>query len=582
MNIVAQKLPSGWTTISLNELIARTESINPSRTPGQKYELWSVPAFEGESPEYVVGAQVGSNKQRVTPGDVLLCKINPRINRVWLVWGKNDFEQIASTEWIVLRYEGLVPKFIMHQLREESFRRRLCANVSGVGGSLTRARPRIVGELELNIAPVNEQKRIVTKIEELQLRSRRAREALETVPDLLEQVRQSLLAAAFRGDLTKEWRKKNSDVEPASELLKRIRAERRRRWEEAELQKLEARGFTDEKLEAEFSKRRKQYKAPTPADTTDLSGLPASWCWAVAEELTPIDAPIIYGILQPGPNIADGIPYVRPTEISDDHIVLDRLRRTSSMIAERYNRSQLKVNDILLSMVGTIGKVAIVPHALEGGNITQSSVRVRADSACALPEYLAWSLRSPFVREQFEKYRLGTAVPRLNVEDVRRLAFPLPPLGEQLQITNIINERLANVVNVRRYVHNLLELITILEESVFRKAFQGELVSQDPNDEPALVLLERIREEKARKAAERETSFERGVEMKLKEDEQRNVLTVLQQAKRAMTPEEIFMACGFDEQSVDIFYEQLRHAVERKQIREIRDGGSITLEMVKT
>ncbi len=100
-----------------------------------------------------------------------------------------------------------------------------------------------IAELTSSDPPLNEQKRIVSRIEELQLRSRRAREALETVPDLLEQLRQSLLAAAFRGDLTKEWRKKNPDVEPASELLKRIRAERRKRWEEAELEKLKAKGL---------------------------------------------------------------------------------------------------------------------------------------------------------------------------------------------------------------------------------------------------------------------------------------------------------------------------------------------------
>jgi type I restriction enzyme S subunit len=380
----------------------------------------------------------------------------------------------------------------------------------GTGTTFKQIDKKKLSSFRLPVPPLNEQNRIVVKIEELQAHSRLAREALETVPTLLEQLRQSLLAAAFRGDLTKEWRKKNPDVEPASELLKRIRAERRKKWEEAELEKLKAKGLIGEKLNEEFLKRRKQYKDPTPVDTTDLSQLPTTWCWVAAEELVPIDAPIIYGILQPGPDIPDGVPYVRPTEIKDDHILLDSLRKTSLTIASRYKRSQLKTNDILLSMVGTIGKVLIVPQALEGGNITQSSVRMRPDSTCVSPDYLAWSLRSPFLREQYEKYRLGTAVPRLNVEDVRRLVLPVAPQREQTYVLNVINERLTYMLGVRRYVQNDLDLIKGLEESVMRKAFLGELVPQDPNDEPASVLLERIREEKARMAAKQQINLKQG------------------------------------------------------------------------
>jgi type I restriction enzyme S subunit len=398
------------------------------------------------------------------------------------------------------------PKFIRHYLLAS----KDYAESLGSGSTFTELSGARIAELEFPIPPLNEQKRIVARIEELQARSRRAREVLKALPDLLEQLRQSLLAAAFRGDLSKEWREKNPSVDPASELLKRIRAERRKKWEEAELEKLKAKGLIGEKVDEEFLKRRKQYKDPTPVDTTDLPQLPTTWCWVAAEELVPIDAPIIYGILQPGPDIPDGVPYVRPTEIEDDHILLDSLRKTSSTIASRYKRSQLKTNDILLSMVGTIGKVVIVPQAVEGGNITQSSVRIRPDSTCVSPDYLAWSLRSPFLREQYEKYRLGTAVPRLNVEDVRRLVLPVAPQREQTYVLNVINERLTYMLGVQRYVQNDLDLIKGLEESVMRKAFLGELVPQDPNDEPASVLLERIREEKARMAAKQQINLKQG------------------------------------------------------------------------
>src|SRR6185503_10682565 len=123
--------------------------------------------------------------------------------------------------------------------------------------------------------------RIVTKLEALQARSRRAREALDAVPPLLEKLRQSILAAAFRGDLTKDWRSKHEDVEPASELLKRIRIERRKKWEEAELAKMKAKGKapTDDKWKA-------KYKEPEPVDATGLPELPEGWCWASVDDVT--------------------------------------------------------------------------------------------------------------------------------------------------------------------------------------------------------------------------------------------------------------------------------------------------------
>lgn len=134
--------------------------------------------------------------------------------------------------------------------------------------------------LKIPIPPLNEIGRISIHAESLRSNSRRAKQALEAIPDLLEQLRQSILASAFRGDLTKKWREQNKgQIEPATELLKRIRIERRKRWEEAELNKLKAKGLNGDKLDAQFAKRRKQYKGPAPVDSADLPELPEGWCW---------------------------------------------------------------------------------------------------------------------------------------------------------------------------------------------------------------------------------------------------------------------------------------------------------------
>ena len=119
-------------------------------------------------PEIVKGSDIGSSKQKVEENDVLLCKINPRINRVWIVNIKKDNKQIASTEWIIITPgKNVNPKYLLWGLRSPYFRNLLTSNVSGVGGSLTRARPKEVMTYTFPLPPLSEQKRIVDRVESL-------------------------------------------------------------------------------------------------------------------------------------------------------------------------------------------------------------------------------------------------------------------------------------------------------------------------------------------------------------------------------------------------------------------------------
>src|SRR4051794_24230037 len=100
--------------------------------------------------------------------------------------------------------------------------------------------------------------------------------------------------------------------------------------------------------------------------------LPLGWTWSSLGDLIGEEAPIVYGIIQAGPEVSNGVPYIRPTELVDGGIDIRALKRTSPSIAARYSRSVLRPGDVVLAIVGTIGKLAIVPPALDGANITQS------------------------------------------------------------------------------------------------------------------------------------------------------------------------------------------------------------------
>ena len=273
-------LPDGWVHTTLGE---STEIVMGQSPPGSatNTEGQGIPLIGGasdyENGNLRVTRYTNSPTKICRKGDLILC-VRATIGRVAFA----DREFCLGRGVAGVRAPFLDPRWVMHYLKDSG---DLLSSL-GTGTTFRQIDKKKLATFPIPIPPLNEQKRIVAKIEELQSRSRRARKALEAIPDLLEQLRQSILAAAFKGDLTKKWREQHPDVEPASELLKRIRSERRKRWEEAELEKLKAKGFTGDKLDTEFSKRRKQYKEPAPVDTTDLPELPEGWCWASIEELS--------------------------------------------------------------------------------------------------------------------------------------------------------------------------------------------------------------------------------------------------------------------------------------------------------
>lgn len=197
-----------WTDIdSINHYSG--SSIDPMKKPDTTFELYSVPSSVDNYPEITIGSEIGSTKQSVIKNDVLLCKINPRINRVWKVFQHTDNELLASSEWIIVRNAVLNPDYLMFCFRTQYFREFMLSNVSGVGGSLMRAQPKFVKNYPVPIAPIAEQQRIVDRIESLFAKLDEAKEKAQTVVDGFELRKSAILHKAFSGELTEQWRNMN-------------------------------------------------------------------------------------------------------------------------------------------------------------------------------------------------------------------------------------------------------------------------------------------------------------------------------------------------------------------------------------
>lgn len=179
----------GLQIIGLDEVIAkRNGSIDPAKFPDEIFELLSIPAFDLGTPEITVGAEIGSTKQVVQEGDVLLSKIVPHIRRAWVVKPTTEHRLIASGEWIVFRDSRFDPGYLRHLLTADGFHRQFMQTVSGVGGSLLRARPAEVAKIKVALPPKKEQKRITSILDKADSLRRKRREAIRLANEFLRAV----------------------------------------------------------------------------------------------------------------------------------------------------------------------------------------------------------------------------------------------------------------------------------------------------------------------------------------------------------------------------------------------------------
>ena len=146
----------------------KSESINPAKMQETIFELYSVPVYETGHPEYLTGKEIASSKIVVRKNDILLCKINPRINRGWSVRKESENINIASSEWIVVRNNKYNPEFLAWYFRSPKFRQLMVSEVTGIGGSLTRAQPKRVAKYPVPIMDRIIQDKIVYRLNRIQ------------------------------------------------------------------------------------------------------------------------------------------------------------------------------------------------------------------------------------------------------------------------------------------------------------------------------------------------------------------------------------------------------------------------------
>lgn len=429
------KLPVNWcwTTVGvINQYVGI--SADPTKAKNETFELYSVPSSADNYPEIVLGADIGSTKQAVKKGDVLLCKINPRINRVWKVSKYTDHSLLASSEWIVVRNSRLISNYLMWCFRSPYFRGYMLSNVSGVGGSLMRAQPKFVQGYPVPVPPLAEQQRIVDRIESLFAKLDEAKEKAQAVVDSFETRKAAILHKAFTGELTAKWREEHG-VGMESWHLRTI-------------------GEVCENVKVGIVIKPSQYYVPQNEGTPAFRSA-----------------------------------NVRECRIDDfDWVYLNEKGMKDN------SRSIVHTGDVLVVRSGNPGTACVVPERFDGYNAIDILIAV-PNKKIIISDYLCYYTNSPLGKKTVEIGKRGIALTHFNVKGFSQMPINIPTIPEQVVIVRTLGDLFAQEQQSKEAAEAVLDQIDLMKKSILARAFRGELGTNDPSEESAVELLKQVIEQ---------------------------------------------------------------------------------------
>ncbi len=199
------------------------------------------------------------------------------------------------------------------------------------------------------------------------------------------------------------------------------------------------------------------------------------WVEKKLEDIADSDCSLSYGIVQPGEEFDEGMPIVRPTDLTTKVIHLGGLKRIDPKLAEGYKRTALQGGELLLCVRGSTGIVSIASPELVGANVTRGIVPIRFNRSLLLPEFGFHLISGGPVQNQIREKTYGTALMQINIRDLRVISLSIPPLKEQKAIAANLDELQEETQRLARLYEQKLAALESLKKSLLHQAFTGAL-----------------------------------------------------------------------------------------------------------
>ncbi|MBL8279607.1 MAG: restriction endonuclease subunit S [Pelomonas sp.] len=506
---MSEELPAGWQSAALRDIAEIVGGVTKDTKKSAGSGFREVPYLRVANVQrgrldltevkVIAASEADIQKLNLLPGDILLNEGGDRdkLGRGW-IWQGQLSECIHQNHVFRARLlsREIDPVYVAHftnSVAQTYFAAHGSQTTNLASISLTK-----LGSLPVPLPPAAEQSRIVAKLEELLSDLDAGVAELKAAQAKVQQYRQSLLKAAVEGSLTQAWREAHpAPEETGADLLARILRERRARWEAQQLAKFEAQGKQPPKG------WQAKYVEPGNPGIDAAPALPTSWAWATVGQLL---AALTSGSRDWAPYYDRGscvfvmAQNVRPWR---PNFAFRQLVDPPANDRDRA-RSQIAMDDLLVTIVGAnTGQSCRVPEALDHHFVCQSVALLRPVDP-SMSEYLNAVLNSEgHGQRQFRAMNYGAGRPHLSFEQIESVLVPLPPLAEQVEILSCVTEKLASIDEQVMQLERLLHLVNAQRQNLLRAAFAGQLVPQDPADEPAAELLARIRADRATREAAR-------------------------------------------------------------------------------
>ncbi|GAB6274633.1 MAG: hypothetical protein STSR0004_14970 [Peptococcaceae bacterium] len=483
-------LPENWIICMLNELLVSLESGSRPRGGVQGIRE-GIPSIGGEHLTYNGGFNFNSikfvpqdfankmSKGHIKKNDVLIVKDGATTGKTAFVDENFPHEKAVVNEHVFIcrTTELISPRFLFRYLISEKGKNEILKNFQGSAqGGINSS---FVSNTKVPLAPLNEQRRIVDKLEKLLARVSNCKERLDKIPGLLKRFRQSVLAAACSGRLTADWREKNPDVEPSPELLKRINEER----------------AMVKSAKIKLSKKLR-HQEENSFVIVDLPSLPLKWIWCRLGAMVQVNPRHPCDIL---PENAE-VSFVPMSNIDENTWKFKNIQ-TRLFGEVRKGYTHFTEGDVLFAKITPCmenGKAAIAQNLINGVGCGTTELHVLRPHKYILAEFIYHYIHQELFREKAKLQMTGTAGQlRVPVNFINLSPIPIPPTQEQQEIVRRVDALFKIADQVEARYQKARAYVDKLTQSILAKAFRGELVPRDPADEPASILLERIRKERA-------------------------------------------------------------------------------------
>lgn len=465
-------LPEGWCWATLGEVLPLTYGKALKKSERE---------HDGDALVYGSSGVVGRHSSAIAPAGSLIIGRKGSAGSVYL--SKQPCWPI-DTAYFATPSGGLSGEYWYHQL---SALRLVQHDQSTAIPSLSRDN---YSPIQVPLPPAAEQVRIAEKIDALFAQIEAGEAALAEARRHVARYRKAVLKAAVTGALTADWRAEHADtLEDGETLRARLLTERRAAWERDQIDKAEAKG---KPLKGGAWKAK--YKPPVEPETEDLPDLPEGWIWASLGQLTSL---LTDGTHQAPKKAETGVPFVTISNIDPFRLHLGDVAKFVS--EDEYSKHargrEVSQHDVLYTAVGSYG-MAVTVRAGERFLIQRHIALLRP--TCAVGSvYLTQYLNGPIALAFADKRARGVAQKTVTLGDLSEMPVALPSLAVQAEIVARVEAALEEANRLDAQLDAQARASKGLRQSVLKAAFEGRLAPQDPDDEPASALLERIKAERA-------------------------------------------------------------------------------------